>query len=415
MKRDKDGRIIFTKEMKKNYTLLMPMMMPYHFRLLVKIFELNGYNVVLLDTDHPNIVMQGLKSVHNDTCYPALLVIGQLIDAIKSGKYDIDKTAVMITQTGGGCRASNYIHLLRKGLERNGLEDIPVVSLNLSGIEKNPGFKLTIPLLIQLVYTMVYGDMLMWLSNQCRPYEVNVGQTDELVAQWESILSKEYESIKNLRTKNVKKNIVKIVKSFMAIERRDEKRIKVGIVGEIYVKYARLGNNNLEQFLHDEGCEVIVPGLMDFLLYALDSIVENRNVYGGSFIKPKLVQIMNNFMLKFQKNMQKAISEHSNFRNIQNFETLKGLVKDYMGSANNMGEGWLLTSEMIEFCHIGINNVVCTQPFGCLPNHISGKGMIRKIKENYPDSNIVAIDYDPGATRVNQENRIKLMLANAKK
>jgi predicted nucleotide-binding protein (sugar kinase/HSP70/actin superfamily) len=411
----KDERIVFTKEMKKSYKILAPMMMPSHFRLFIKIFRLHGYDVDLLETDHPAIVTQGLRSVHNDTCYPALLVIGQLIEAIKSGKYDPDKTALMISQTGGGCRASNYIHLLRKALIRNNLGHVPVISVNLSGLEKNSGFKLTIPMLIQVVYSVVYGDMLMWISNQCRPYEVNKGQTDRLVEKWEEILGKEFESVKNLNTKKVRRNIVDIVNDFKKIELKKEKKVRVGVVGEIYVKYAPLGNNNLERFLASEGCEVIVPGLMDFFIFKLDNRTEDIEIYGGNIFKYKLVDIMKNFMLKMQKEMKKAIDDNSDFHTVANFENLKELVKNYMGYGNKMGEGWLLTAEMVEFCHAGVNNVVCTQPFGCLPNHIAGKGMMRKIKEVYPDANIVAIDYDPGATQVNQENRIKLMLANAKK
>jgi predicted nucleotide-binding protein (sugar kinase/HSP70/actin superfamily) len=415
MKKDPDGRIVFTKEMKKNYTILLPMMMPYHFRLLVKVFKLHGYNAVLLDTDHPNIVVEGLRSVHNDMCYPALLVVGQLLDALKSGEYNPEKTAVMMTQTGGGCRASNYIHLLRKALKRNHLEFVPVVSLNVSGFEKNPGFKLTPPVLIQLVYTAIYGDLLMWLSNQSRPYEVNKGQTDALVEKWERILASEFESAKNLTFMKVRKNMAEIVKSFATIERRCEKRIKVGVVGEIYVKYARLGNNDLEKLLQDEGCEVVVPGVLDFLLYTMDSKVEDAKIYGGNKLSAKVNDIIKKRVIKLQKDMKKAIEQYSDFHPIQDFESLKSLAADYVGHGNKMGEGWLLTAEMVEFCKFGVNNVVCTQPFGCLPNHIAGKGMIRKIKENHPEANIVAIDYDPGATRVNQENRIKLMLANAKK
>lgn len=400
--------------MKKEYTLLMPMMMPIHFKLLGKTFELNGFTVDLLETTDPDIVTQGLRSVHNDTCYPALLVIGQLLNAIKSGKYDINKIGLLITQTGGGCRASNYIHLLRKALKQNGLDFIPVVSLNLSGFEKNPGFKLTLSMLVQMIYSVVYGDMIMWLSNQCRPYEINVGETDALIKIWEERLGNEYKNPINLRYKKVKDNVSLIVKDFAKIKRHDIYKKKIGIVGEIYVKYAPLGNNNLEDFLFDEGCEVIVPGLMDFVIFKCDNRVEDVGIYGGKWIKKKTLEFLSKLLSSVQRMEIKAIREHSDFREMSEFNDLKKLVKGYLGYGNKMGEGWLLTAEMVELCHMDINNIVCTQPFGCLPNHIVGKGMMRKIKQNYIKANIVAIDYDPGATRVNQENRIKLMLANAK-
>ncbi|MEX1376033.1 MAG: 2-hydroxyglutaryl-CoA dehydratase [Eubacteriales bacterium] len=415
MTRENDNRVIFTKEMKKNYTVLMPMMLPTHMRLIEKTLLLHGYNVELLYTDNDNIVNEGLKNVHNDTCYPALLVIGQLLDALKSGKYDVNKTALIITQTGGGCRASNYIHLLRKALNQSGMGHIPVISLNISGLEKNPGFKLSLNLMVQLIYAVVYADLLMWLANQTRPYEINKGETDKLVEHWEDKLSKEYQKAINLRIGKIKENLAQITKDFAKIEKRDEKKVRVGIVGEIYVKYAPLGNNNLEEFLANEGCEVVVPGLLDFLIFKADNRVDDVDIYGGSSIKKYLVNKFIDFMLYLQRIMKNIIEENSSYVPVTQYKELKSLItKDYVGYGNKMGEGWLLTAEMLDLCHMGVNNIVCTQPFGCLPNHIAGKGMIRKIKENNPDSNIVAIDYDPGATKVNQENRIKLMLANAK-
>jgi len=415
MAKKKNERVIFTKEMKRDYTVLMPNMLPTHMRLIEKTLILHGYNMVMLETDNDNIVNEGLKNVHNDTCYPALLVIGQLLDALKSGKYDINKTALIITQTGGGCRASNYIHLLRKALKQSGLGHVPVISLNISGLEKNPGFKLTLQLTAQLIYAVVYGDLLMWLANQTRPYEINAGETDKLIGKWEHRLSQEFKSAINLRISKIKANLAEITKEFAAIKRRQEKRIRVGVVGEIYVKYAPLGNNNLEHFLASEGCEVVVPGLLDFLLFKADNRVDDVDIYGGSKLKKFAMNLFINFMLSLQRNMKAIIEDNSDFVPVTQYKELKSLVtKDYVGYGNKMGEGWLLTGEMLDLCHMGVNNIVCTQPFGCLPNHIAGKGMIRKIKENNPDANIVAIDYDPGATRVNQENRIKLMLANAK-
>ena len=412
-----DGRLLFTKEMKEEgYTILAPNMLPMHFKLFQKAFALHGYTVIPLETTGREIVNEGLKSVHNDTCYPALLVIGQLIHALKSGKYDPDKTALMITQTGGGCRASNYIFLLRKALKKNGLEKIPVISLNLSGMEKNPGFSFTFPLIKKLIYSIVYGDLLLLLSNQTRPYEINAGDTDRLVEQWVDALSEEYKSAKNVTYRRVKFNLDRILKDFASIPMdRSEEKIRVGIVGEIYVKYSPLGNNNLEDFLRSEDVEVVVPGLMDFVIFKVDNRKVDPTLYGGSHLKHLVATWFENFLVHWEDDLIEAVQKYPQFRAPSRFAETKALVKDYMGYGNKMGEGWLLTGEMLELVHSGCENIVCTQPFGCLPNHVAGKGMIRKIRENNPTANIVAIDYDPGATAINQENRIKLMIANARR
>lgn len=408
-------RIVFTKEMKKDYTILVPNMITTHFRLLEKVLQLYGYNCELLESTNSNIAMEGLKSVHNDTCYPALLVIGQMLDALKSGKYDMDKVALMITQTGGGCRASNYIHLLRKALKHNGLEHIPVISLNMSGLEKNPGFSLSLGLISKLLYSLTYGDMLMWLANQTRPYENNAGDTDHLVEVWVQRLINEFKSPINLRKRKVKATLGEIVRDFKGLSMTKVPKVKVGVVGEIYIKYAPLGNNNLESFLISEDCEVVVPGITDFMIFKTDNRMEDIKIYGGNPVKYMIVKLLKDFLVGLQNDMIKAIKDNSDFTPMTTFAHLKSLVKGYIGYGNKMGEGWLLTAEMLELNDMGAHNIVCTQPFGCLPNHIVGKGMIRKIKENHPEANIVSIDYDPGATRVNQENRIKLMLANASK
>lgn len=409
----KDGRLLFTKEMKEEYTILMPMMIPVTFELLASSLKLEGYKIELLTTTHRGIVEEGLKAVHNDTCYPALLVIGQLIDALKSGKYDLNKVALIITQTGGGCRASNYIHLLRKALKKNGFDHIPVISLNINGMEKNPGFKLNLNIARQAISAVLYGDLINCLSNQCRPYEIEKGMTDKLVDKWLNILIEEFKDKDKLEKAHVKENFYKIAADFAAIPLKREPKVKVGIVGEIYIKYARLGNNCLEDFLHNEGVEVIVPGLLDFLIFKLDNRIVDIDLYGGNKIKKMAMEKAKNFLVKWQKELIAAIAHYEVFRVPEPFEHIKELVKDYLGYGNKMGEGWLLTGEMLELIRSGIHNIICTQPFGCLPNHIVGKGMIRKIKDNLPEANIVAIDYDPGATRINQENRIKLMLANA--
>lgn len=402
------GRLLFTEEMRKDYTILIPMMLPIHFTLLEKIFNLHGYKVKLLKTNHRQIVDEGLRNVHNDTCYPALLVIGQMMDALKSGKYDINKTALMITQTGGGCRASNYINLLRKALKKNGFEHVPVVSLNMSSMEKNPGFKLSAKLLYQLISAICYGDVLMWLANQVRPYEINKGDADKLVDKCVDNLVNT-----NIGITDFNKRAKVIIKGFEEIPIKKVPKIKVGIVGEIYIKYAPLGNNGLEQFLQSEGVEVVVPGLLDFIIFMCDHHIVDTQIYHVRYKKYLGSAALKKFLLVMQNKIIKTISD-SKFNPPQHFEKTKALSADYVSPANKMGEGWLLTAEMLELIHSGVQNIVCAQPFGCLPNHIVGKGMIRRIRETHPNANIVAIDYDPGSTRVNQENRIKLMLSTAR-
>ena len=399
--------------MKDEYTILLPMMAPIHFNILRNVFTHYGYKTVLLDTKGPEIAQVGLKYVHNDTCYPALLVIGQFIHALQSGKYDVNKVALMITQTGGGCRASNYIHLLRKALVKAGFERVPVISLNLSGLESNPGFSLTIPMIRRFAAGLVYGDELMLLRNQIQPYELAMGETQRLVDRWIKDLSEQFAGGKGFTAKEIDKNMDTIAASFAEIAVNKVPKVKVGVVGEIYVKYAALGNNDLEAFLAAQGCEVNLPGIMGFMLFKVDNRLEDIKLYGGSRIKYKVVNVLMNYFLELEASLIKNVSKHG-FQAPSSYEHTKSLVDGVIGYGSKMGEGWLLTAEMLELTEAGYGNIVCTQPFGCLPNHINGKGMIRRIKAVDSRANIVAIDYDPGAPRVNQENRIKLMLAVAR-
>ncbi|MBQ1928663.1 MAG: 2-hydroxyacyl-CoA dehydratase [Clostridia bacterium] len=406
---NEEGRLLFTEEMRKEYTILIPQMLPIHFNFLVRAMREAGYNIELLTTTGQSIVTQGLQSVHNDTCYPALLVIGQMMDAIESGKYDTNKVALMITQTGGGCRASNYIHLLRKALKKRGLEHIPVISFNLAGMEKNPGFKFTPQLILKMLGAVVYGDLLMLLSNQTRPYEIVNGETDRLIEKWTDELLN-----RNLSIRHISRTLEEITQSFAEIKLNKVPKVRVGVVGEIYIKYAPLGNNNLEQFLATQDCEVTVPGLLDFIIFMGDHHLVDTKKYKIKYGKALASGALKVLMTKFQKKLIKAVNKYPQFRAPADFETIKSLTKGYLSDGNKMGEGWLLTGEMLELIHSGTENIICTQPFGCLPNHIVGKGMIRAIRKNHPNSNIVAIDYDPGATKANQENRIKLMLSIAR-
>lgn len=405
---NEQGRLLFTEEMRKEYTILIPQMLPIHFTLLEKIFNNHGYKVKLLTSTGRKIIDEGLRNVHNDTCYPALLVIGQMMDALKSGEYDLNKTALMITQTGGGCRASNYINLLRKALKNNGMEQIPVVSLNLSNMEKNPGFSLSAGLLFDLIIAICYGDLLMWVGNQLRPYENNKGDTDRLIEKWIDELMARGFSLTAFG-----RNVREILADFEKVPYTKSEKVKVGIVGEIYIKYAPLGNNCLEEFLRSEDAEVVVPGLLDFILFMCDHHIVDTQIYHVRYKKYIGSGALKMFLKKMQNTIIKAVSE-TRFMPPAHFEETKRNVLPYVSPANKMGEGWLLTAEMVELVSTGVNNIVCAQPFGCLPNHIVGKGMIRKIRAVHPEANIVAIDYDPGATKVNQENRIKLMLSTAK-
>ena len=410
---DKTGRLLFTKEMKKEYTLLIPQMLPDHFAMLVSIFRGAGYKVEMLENTGRPVIDAGQKYVHNDACYPAILVIGQLINAVQSGLYDPHKVALVITQTGGGCRASNYIHLLRKALEKAGLSFVPVISVNLSGLESNPGFKLTVNLIRKVVYAIIYGDLIMNVANQVRPYELTAGETDATVQRCMDFLLHDMDNGKGMSFRSMNANFDRITAAFKEIPVSREEKVKVGIVGEIYVKYAPLGNNNLADFLLAEGAEPVIPGLMDFIIFKVNNREVDVDLYGGKWIKERFCHWLQKYLMKYQHAMIDAL-KRGGFRAPGDFHELHSYIKGYLGDGNKMGEGWLLTAEMLELIHTGVPNIVCTQPFGCLPNHIVGKGMIRKIKDDYPWSNVVAIDYDPGATKINQENRIKLMLANAR-
>lgn len=407
------NRVEFTREMKKDYTIITPNMAPIHFELIKNVLQSYGYNIDLLTTTGREIVDEGLKYVHNDTCYPALLSIGQMMHALHSGKYDLHKVALIMTQTGGGCRASNYIHLLRKALKKDGLDFIPVISVNISGLESNSGFQITLPMIRRAIAALTYGDLLMLLKNQVKPYEAEPGTADKLVEQWTTTLTKLFEQGKAFTQREVREYFDKITESFANVPRVERKTTKVGIVGEIYVKYSPLANNDLEDFLFRQGCEVMTPGILGFMIFKVDNRLEDIALYGGSSAKKQLCTMLKWYFTKFETDLIAAVKKYPQFTPPAPYSHLKELSSKVIGHGCKMGEGWLLTAEVMELIESGYQNVVCTQPFGCLPNHIVGKGMIRKVKSVYPQANIVPIDYDPSATKVNQENRIKLMLAVA--
>jgi len=403
-------KVLFTKEMKKTHTILAPQMSPIHFQFLEEAFKASGYNVEVLPSVDKEAIDEGLKYVNNDACYPSIIVVGQLMKAIKSGKYDVNNTSLIITQTAGGCRATNYIAFIRKALKDAGLSNIPVISLNFAGLEKNPGFKFTPGLINKLLIALVYGDLLMKVLYRVRPYEKIKGSANLLYNTW---VEKCKESVRNGRHKEFKENIYNIVRDFDNLKITDEKKPKVGLVGEILVKYHPTANNDIVDIVEREGAEAVVPDLIGFLLYA---------AYGASFryshlSGKKIDAVLNNGAIKliefYRRHMKKALSESKRFHPPVSIEELAELASGVLSIGNQTGEGWYLTAEMIELILSGAQNIVCMQPFACLPNHVTGKGMIKELKRRYPKANITAVDYDPGASEVNQINRIKLMLSTA--
>ena len=403
----------FTPEMKKTHKILIPNMAVTQFRLLQYALQYEGYNCEVLGNCGSAVAQLGLKYVHNDTCYPALLVIGQFLDALNSGKYDLEHTALLIPQTGVGCRASNYIHLLRKALVKAGYPQIPVASLNFSGLEKDSGFQMTLPLIRRALACVLYGDLLCALRNQTAPYENEPGAADRLVDLWVERLGRVLLAGKGFTAREMKHTFPLMAKEFAALPVTRVPKVKVGVVGEIYVKYSPLGNNDLQRFLESQGCEVNFPGLLGFLQYCIFNQGEDWVLYGGKHLMKLGSDRLLHWLDGIERAMLKAQTDVG-FYAPGPFTELVEKPKGVISLGAKMGEGWLLTAEMIELVQGGYSNIVCAQPFGCLPNHIVGKGMVNKIRALYPSANITPIDYDPSATRVNQENRIKLMLAVAR-
>ena len=400
----------YFKKSDKEHILLLPDMTAFHMPLLESVLKSCKYKAVYLRETTDKTIETGLKYVNNDACYPAIIVTGQLIEALQSGKYDLDNTSVIITQTGGGCRATNYIGLIRKALKDAGLEKVSILSFNLSGMEKEQAFKITLPMVNKLLQAVAYGDLLMKLLYSTRPYEVNKGESKKLYDKWNDIC---YKAVTKGSIREYRKNVKAIVKDFDNIKVKLTDKPKVGIVGEILIKYHTFGNDNLVDKLEKEGSEVCAPELMGFVKYcAFDSIARDKLLKKNSFYSyacKKLISIIG----FYEKPVNKALDK-TRFRKTTDIYKLSKNVEGIISLANQTGEGWFLTGEMIEFIKEGINNIVCVQPFACLPNHIVGKAVIKRIRELYPNSNIVAIDYDPGASHTNQVNRIKLMLTVAK-
>lgn len=403
-------KVIFTKEMRQKHTILAPQMSPIHFQFIEEAFNASGYRIEVLPSVDKSAVDEGLKYVNNDACYPSIIVTGQLIEALKSGRYDLNNTSVMISQTGGGCRATNYIAFIRKALKDAGFAHVPVISLNAVGMEKNPGFKITLPLANKSLIALVYGDLLMRVLYRVRPYEKITGSANLLYEKW---VEKCKESVKNGNLKVFKENVRKIVEDFDNLELNNIKKPRVGLVGEILVKFHPTANNNVVDIVEKEGAEAIMPDLIDFLLYsAYDSLYKCRYLSGT--LKMKLFAKAAIVLIEFyRKEMKKALNRSKRFTAPCPIHELAEGASEILSIGNQTGEGWFLTAEMIELIKMDAKNIVCMQPFACLPNHVTGKGMIKELRRRYPEANIVAVDYDPGASEVNQLNRIKLMLSVA--
>ncbi|KIR01916.1 Activator of (R)-2-hydroxyglutaryl-CoA dehydratase [Lachnospiraceae bacterium TWA4] len=406
-------KVEFTKNMKKDYTILCPQMSPIHFNILVPALSASGYNIELLGGDEKACVDTGLKYVNNDACYPSLIVVGQIMSALLSGKYDLNKVAVFISQTGGGCRASNYIGFIRRALKRAGMGQIPVISISAQGLEKNSGFKFTPTLLVKALMSIVYGDVFMRTLYRVRPYEKKKGSANALHKKWEK------RCIRSLQKPGIhygeyKKIVRGIIRDFDRLPIDETiKKPRVGIVGEILVKFLPAANNHLVDLLEREGAEAVMPDLLDFFLYSF----YNANFKAVKLGKKTSTAVLCNLGIEaiewFRSVATKEFEKSNRFHPPVRVQKLADYAKDFVSIGNQTGEGWFLTGEMLELIHSGTPNIVCTQPFGCLPNHVVGKGVIKELRNHYPDSNIIAVDYDPGASEVNQLNRIKLMLSTA--
>ena len=409
-----NNRVLFTEEMRKNYTILCPQMSPIHFDILEPAFRACGYNFVVMQNDNRHAIDMGLKYVNNDACYPSLWVVGQIMDELHSGKYDLNKTAVIMSQTGGGCRATNYVGFIRRALKKADMEQIPVVSLNLSKLEANPGFHINFEMLKRAAYGAVFGDIFMRCVYRMRPYEKVKGSTEAVHEKWKKECI-DFVSAKHMSFAKFQKMCREIIEDFDKIEITDEVKPRVGIVGEILVKFAPAANNHLVDLLEAEGAEAVVPDLIDFMLYCFYNQIYKAKELGTSKKTAALMRVAIWAIEKLRGGATKAFEKSVHFEPPTSIYKLVEYAKPIVSIGNQTGEGWFLTGEMVELIEGGASNIVCTQPFGCLPNHVVGKGVIKQMRHMYPGCNIVAIDYDPGASEVNQLNRIKLMLSTAQK
>ncbi|MCL2617653.1 MAG: acyl-CoA dehydratase activase-related protein, partial [Defluviitaleaceae bacterium] len=404
-------RPIFTKEMRETHTILCPQMSPIHFRLLEPAFRACGYKVDVMPEMERDAVDIGLRYVNNDACYPALIVVGQVMKALQSGKYDLDKVAVFMSQTGGGCRATNYVAFFRKALAAAGMGHVPLVAVSAAGLERNPGFAATPKLLHKAVQSLVYGDLLMRVLYRTRPYELEAGSANALYEQWNAICEAD---LRGGSFGDFKRNITNIVRDFDSLPLNDTEKPRVGVVGEILVKFHPTANNDIITLLEEEGCEAVVPDLIEFFTYSFFNSAYREKYFGMSKLSGYTGNAAVMVIDLYRRNMRRVLRNSQRFEAPATIQELARLAEPIVSLGNQTGEGWFLASEMVELLHSRVDNIVCTQPFACLPNHVTGKGILKELKRRYPSANIVAVDYDPGASEVNQLNRIKLMLAGAK-
>ena len=398
--------------MKKDYTVLIPEMSPIHFQFLETAFACEGYKAKRLPTVNKNAVDEGLRYINNDACYPTIVSLGQVISYLKTGEVDLDKVAVIMSQTGGQCRASNYVSLLRKAFKDMGYPNIPVISVNMSGLESNPGFSFTPSLVKRGLMAVMYGDLLMRVLYRTRPYEKVPGSANALYDKWVAIA---HETLKNNDYKKYKKDMMGIVKDFDELPLLDIKKPRVGVVGEILVKYHPNANNDVVKIIESEGGEAVVLDLTDFLLYGMYSKEFNHKYLSGSYSLMMGNKAAIKIIEYFRKPLRKALRGAKRFHEPMYINQIADKAGEVVSIGNQCGEGWLLTGEMVDLIDDGVENIICMQPFACLPNHVTGKGVMKPIRKRNPLANIVPIDYDPGASNVNQLNRIKLMMATAHK
>ena len=403
-------KVVFTKEMRETHTILAPQMAPIHFQFIQEALNSCGYNLEILPSVDKKAIDEGLKYVNNDACYPSIIVVGQVISALKSGKYDLNNTSVIMTQTGGVCRASNYIGFLRKALKDAGFGNIPVISVNFAGLESNPGFTYSMDMAEKCMIALLYGELLMQVVYRVRPYEKVKGSTNKLYEKW---VGKCKESVRSSDKSLFKKNIRAIIYDFDNLEINDIKKPKVGLVGEILVKFHPIANNNIVDLLEKEGAEVVVPDLTGFVEYCAYNEKFKHKYLSGKGLSKTIGDLVILYIEYYRRDLKNLLKKSKRFKPPTTIMHLAKISSPVLSMGNQAGEGWLLTAEMIELIESGVNNIICMQPFACLPNHITGKGMLKTLKARYPQSNITAIDFDPGASEVNQLNRIKLMLSTA--
>lgn len=408
-------RTEFTKKMfDEGYTILAPKMSPIHFDILQPAMRRYGYHVVMLENDGRSAIETGLRFVNNDACYPSIITVGQMMEAVLSGKYDTDRLALAMTQTGGCCRASNYVGFIRRALDKAGLSHIPVISFNANGMEKNEGLKISPSMLMAAVRALVYGDLLMRCLYRVRPYEKEKGSADALAAKWRDICVDSI--VEKHPSRSYRQVCRELVQDFDALP-IDETLVKprVGVVGEILVKYMPVANNHLVELLEREGAEAVVPDLMDFFNYSFYGGFFKHRYLGLKWTSSAVARLVVSAIRVARGPAIDALSRSRRFEAPMPIEQIAALAEPFLAQGNQYGEGWFLAGEMAELLTTGVSNIVCIQPFACLPNHVVGKGVIKKLRAHYPDANIVAVDYDPGSSEANQLNRLKLMLAVAKK